>query len=186
MKTGRIEYQKVLKIPSDSTCIFLCGVQNSGKTTFAKKWFDHKTIVSSDEHLESIIEISGVNDLNYEYILNHSIENFLESLAMKSFNDNFLVIDTMCISENYRNVLLDFVSEFFNNIILIIFDVSLETVLSRPLKSIDTPFLKTPIENVPNLINDLHSQMESKKIVNGFDVVYVINDTTVDSEVLLV
>lgn len=180
MKIGRIDYEASVKIPTVSTCILLCGISNSGKSTFAKKWFDHNAIVSSDDILLKLVEMHpDVNFMNYQIIQNKSIDLFWENVFVKC-GSNLLVIDTMCINYKYRKELIDFVSNFFKNVILIVFNLPLETVLSRSKKDYGSlPVIYSP-ENSPANYVDLINQLNSGDICYGVDTVYVLDSNTIN------
>lgn len=181
MKIGRIDCEANVKIPTDSTCVLLCGISNSGKSTFAKKWFDHDAIVSSDDILLQLVEMHGeVNFMNYQIIQNESIDLFWENVFIKS-GSKLLVIDTMCINYRYRKELIDFVSNFFKHVILIVFDLPLETVLARPKKDYGSlPVIYSPA-NSPSDYADLTRQLNSGDICYGVDTVYVLDSDTINN-----
>ena len=181
MSTGRIEYVEQLKIPSESTCILLCGVSNSGKSTFAKKWFDHNNVVSSDEILLELLELyPSFSFMNYSAIQNEAFDTFWDTIFSKA-GSNFLVIDTMCVNYAYRKELIDFTRNFFKNIILIVFDIKLEEIMSRPKKDYGRNLPVTySQEDIPANHADLVRQLNSTMIFDGVDIVYFLNSDTID------
>lgn len=112
-KDTRYLYNKVqIQIPSGSTCVVLCGTQDSNPTVFAYKNFSNYKIINYEDFFDTCSCI--LTEFNAPIIALCSTEAFFKAIersknkllvinmSAKQINDKFLDV----LNENFQNLVL--------------------------------------------------------------------------------
>lgn len=176
--------QTQIKIPED-TLVLICGSQNSGKTTFTKKHFTGKSILTTDEIFEEIVNTrTNIFDTK-ETLAMRTQEVFEERLfQMKKDGVSIVVVDAAPIEFDARMALLTRFKRVYSNVILIVLDVKYPTLKARPKKKVNKKkkqFGITPISDEELLYNSLIIREQILKGQFGFKVnqAYILSENDV-------
>lgn len=146
-----------IRIPDD-TLVLICGSQSSGKTTFTKKHFATKSIVTTDEIFEDVVENhSSVFD-TMDSLAEKTTEIFEKRVIQSSKEHSITVVDAAPIEYDGRMEMLRHFRGLHANVILIVLDVKYPTLMARPKKTVNKKkkqFGITPISNEELLYNSL-------------------------------
>ena len=169
-----------IKIPDD-TLVLICGSQNSGKTTFTKKHFSTKSIVTTDEIFEDVVKNkSSVLD-TMETLAERTTDIFEEKVIQSSKEHSITVVDAAPIEFDGRMEMLRHFKGLHTNIILIVLDVKFPTLKARPKKTVDKKkkqFGITPISDEELFLNSL---IIMEQVKNG-QFGYKVNEAYILSE----
>ena len=117
-------------IPKD-TLVLLCGSQRSGKTTFARKHFDPKYVLSTDDVFDEIIEKGSLFDTMDS--LATKAANIVDERINQSAKENpITVLDAVPFEYDRRWGTIRKMKGLYPNIILIVLDVKSSTLRARP------------------------------------------------------
>lgn len=176
--------EKQIIVPQD-TLVLICGSQNSGKTTFTKKYFRSRDIVNTDEIFEDLLNnYSSVFDTMKSLV--SRTEDIVEERITKSAKENAItVVDAVPIMFEGRMEMINHFKGVHSNILLIVLNVSYSTLKARPKKKIDKKKKKlgiTPISDEELLYNSL---MIKKQIQNGqfgyrVSKAYILSERDID------
>ncbi len=168
-----------IRIPKNSF-VLLCGVQNSGKTTFLKENFPSENILCNDDILSNIVKSNPEYDF---YKATFAVQDYLtEKISSMGISGKNVVLDAIGFTNEERfGIILRF-NEFFNKIIQIVVHPNLTTVLERPKKPI-LPYhkklnMRNPTSNeIKSFWNIIQSNIKDGSIAVGTDVTYILSHT---------
>lgn len=126
-----------IDIPKGSL-VLLCGVPNSGKSTWAKKNFEQQYIVDSDVILDSFVNQYTPDQMSFKELdsLYHR-ENAKRVVDVSKFGV-YTVVDSISTSCFERLSFIHRFRSYFTNVILIAFKVNLFEIMMRPAKKLPT------------------------------------------------
>ena len=172
-------------IPED-TMVLICGSQNSGKTTFTKKHFAGKTILTTDEIFEEVVNINATVFDTLETLAVRTEKIFEERLIQyKKEGVSILVVDAAPIKFDARMEMLKHFKGIYPNVILIVLDVKYPTLKARPKKKVSKKkkqFGITPISDEELLYNALIMNEQIKKGQFGYKVnqAYILSEKDIE------
>lgn len=173
-----------INIPEGSI-VLLCGVQNCGKSSWAKKHFS-ENIISTDDIFYEILEQYSPEDISLDEA------EILTSLEIKRLineskkNNPYTVVDAVPLECNARyQWIKDFCNDF-DNIVLITFKISIIEVLSHPCKPkshLDDKWDITfpPVDYIIMMNHKLLKEIKDGLVALGVDSVYVLKTDIIDS-----
>lgn len=173
-----------IKIPED-TLVLICGSQNSGKTTFTKRHFGAKRIISTDEIFEEVVKTkSSVLD-TMETLVNRTTDIFEERVVEAAKENSITVVDAAPIEFEPRMEMLRQFKGLHANVVLIVLDVKFPTLKARPKKVIDKKkkqFGITSIRDEELFLNSLLIMEQIKKKQFGFkvDCAYILSEKDIE------
>lgn len=171
----------IIRIPKN-TLVLLCGVQNAGKSTFAKMHFPHLNIISSDALLQKTIMNASSNNTTEE-ILDKTIALMQKEIKKSSKKNAFTVVDSVGISFTSRILFISKYERYFENIILIVFNPDLETILNRPNKPstkemIEHGFFSLSKEELTQNFNILQEQLKNGEISESAPIIHILDENS--------
>ncbi len=173
-----------ITIPDD-TLVLICGSQNSGKSTFTKRHFAGRSIITTDELFEEIIRTkSSVLD-TMETLAKRTTDLFEERVTESAKENSITVVDAAPIEFEGRMEMLRHFKGLHTNIILIVLDVKYPTLKARPKKKVDKKkkqFGITPISNNELLLNSLLIIEQIQKGQFGYkvDKAYILSEKDIE------
>lgn len=173
-----------ITIPED-TLVLICGSQNSGKSTFTKKHFAGKSIVTTDEIFEEVVKNQSSALDTMDSLTDRTTDIFEERVIQSSKEYSITVVDAAPIDFVGRMKMLRHFKGLHTNIILIVLDVKYPTLVKRPKKKVDKKkkqFGITPISDNELLLNTL---IIGEQIINnqfGYKVnrAYILSERDID------
>lgn len=180
-KTFKGETQII--IPED-TLVLICGSQRSGKTTFAKKHFAGKSIITTDEIFDEVVKYHSTALDTMESLTDRTTDIFEERVIQASKESSITVVDAAPIDFEGRLEMLRRFKGLHTNIILIVLDVKYPTLVKRPKKTIDKKkkqFGITPICDEELLLNSLLilEQIRNNKFGYRVNQAYVLSEENI-------
>lgn len=171
-------------IPQD-TLVLICGSQNSGKTTFTKKHFDGKRIITTDEIFEEVVKYQSTVLDNLETLARRTTDIFEERVIQACKESSITVVDAAPIDFEGRQEMLRRFKGLHTNIILIVLDVKYPTLVKRPKKKVDKKKKKfgiTPISDNELLLNSLIIMDQIKNGQFGYKVnkAYILSEKDIE------
>ena len=176
--------QTQITIPDD-TLVLICGSQNSGKTTFTKKHFAGKSIITTDEIFEEVVKYQSTVLDTMETLASRTTDIFEERVIQASKENSITVVDAAPIEFEGRIEMLRRFKGLHTNIILIVLDVKYPTLVKRPKKSIDKKkkqFGITSISDNELFLNSLIIMNQIKNNQFGYKVncAYILSEQEIE------
>jgi predicted kinase len=154
-------------IPRNSLVV-LCGPAGSGKSSWAAKHFSPTQVVSSDE-CRALVSDDPAN----QAVSAHAFDLMHFIIEKRLALGRLTVADATNLKREHRRTLIRIARRFYFNVVAIVFDVPVETCLSRIL---------TRRRKVPkDALLDHHALLEetARTIdMEGFNQVYRLNEDT--------
>jgi protein phosphatase len=154
-------------IPRNSLVV-LCGPAGSGKSTWAAKQFSPTQVVSSDECRALVVD-----DPANQEVSDHAFELFHFIITKRLALGRLTVADATNLRREHRRTLIQIARRFHFNTVAIVFDVPVETCLSRNAER---------LRKIPQdaLINQRLLLDKTLKAIDreGFTQVYSLNENT--------
>lgn len=169
----------------ENTLVLICGSQCSGKTTFTKKHFAGKSIITTDEIFEDLVRNhSSVLD-TMETLTDKTTDIFEERVIKSSKENSITVVDAAPIDFEGRMEMLKRFKELHTNIVLIVLDVKYPTLKARPKKKIDKKkkqFGITAISDEELFYNSLIMMDQIRKGQFGYKVnsAYILSERDIE------
>lgn len=173
-----------ITIPDD-TLVLICGSQNSGKSTFTKKHFSGKHIITTDEIFEEVVKYQSTVLDNLESLARRTTDIFEERVIQACKESSITVVDAAPIDFEGRQEMLRHFKGLHTNIILIVLDVKYPTLVKRPKKQVDKKkkqFGITPISDNELLLNSLIIIEQIQKNQFGYKVnsAYILSERDIE------
>ncbi len=121
-----------IEVPQNSA-VLLCGAQNSGKSTFANSHFEKSMILSSDNFFLEVAKKNANNPLATATSVLEEAEGILVK-RISEMSGKIIVIDDVSPEFDFRVGTIDFVRDYFDNIIIVSFSIEIKELLSRKVK----------------------------------------------------
>lgn len=174
-----------ISIPED-TLVLICGSQNSGKTTFTRKHFEGKRIVTTDEIFEEVVKNQSTILDTMETLARRTTDIFEERVIQACKESSITVVDAAPIDFEGRAEMLKIFKGLHANIFLIVLDVKYPTLAKRPKKQVDKKkkqFGITPISDQELLLNSLIILDQIRKDQFGYRVnhAYILSERNIES-----
>lgn len=183
-----VENPTQIRISKNSgTIILLAGVQGSGKSFFANKYFDHSCIINCDNIFYNELEKSCFKDVisneRFKYIHNIASQKVIGMVQSYRQTRPYTVLDS--VGFNYRDwlKLIQELKTLYNNIILIVVHPHLLTIKSQLMEREKRSFDKISIGmRAPDLQEIflfwqlLEMDIRSKEIGTKADTTYIIRN----------
>ena len=142
------------------TVTFLCGLPNSGKTTYRKEHLQDDIIISFDDLILKIFKTTNYNEAYSHY---RSSSDAMKHLIKIESQKRFLtaILELKNVTLDFTNVRREFIKTFYNFIPshyhknLIVFDVDIETIMERNEKR-ENKFV--PVEVLRKMEADFREQ----------------------------
>ena len=175
-----------------NTLVILYGVQNSGKTTFAKNHFkDFEHVVSTDDILLNFYrELPTTIDKTSVKIFDQICEKTLKETIkrLQSLSSSYGILDAGNV-ELYEELIAE-MRKYYKNIIQVVLFPPLPIVLRRPPKiSLEKlSYGIYPASLHPEIIIGLHNSIDnlikSKAIDKGADNTYIFSNSNPTTNVI--
>lgn len=174
-----------INIPNGSI-VLLCGVQNCGKSTWAKKHFSEECIINTDDIFYKILEKYSPKNISLdEAEILTSLE--IKRLIKESKEKNpYTVVDAVPLESNRRYQWIKDFCNNFENIILITFKINIFEVLSHPRKPkshLDDKWdiIFPPVDYIIMMNHKLLQEIKIGLIALGVNSVYIMKTEIIDS-----
>lgn len=182
---GKIYQGETQIIIPEDTLVLICGSQNSGKTTFTKKHFAEKSIITTDELFDEIVRTKSSVFDTMETLASRTTDLFEERVAKVAKENSITVVDAAPIEFDGRMEMLRHFKGLHANIILIVLDVRYPTLKARPKKKVDKKkkqFGITPISDEELLLNTLLIMEQIQKGQFGYKVnkAYILSEKDIE------
>lgn len=177
--------QSQITIP-DGTLVLICGSQNSGKTTFTQKHFSGKSILTTDEIFEEVVNTNATVLDTLETLAMRTEKIFEERLyQLRDDGVSTVVVDAVPIKFEERREMLKYFKGIYPNVILIVLDVKYPTLKARPKKKVSKKkkqFGITPISDDELLYNALIINEQIRKGQFGYKVnqAYILSEKDIE------
>ena len=177
--------QTQITIPDD-TLVLICGSQNSGKTTFTQKHFSGKSILTTDEIFEEVVNTNATVFDTLETLAMRTEKIFEERLyQLRDDGVSIVVADAAPIKFEERMEMLKHFKGVYPNVILIVLDVKYPTLKARPKKKVNKKkkqFGITPISDEELLYNALIINEQIRKGQFGYKVnqAYILSEKDIE------
>lgn len=174
-----------ITIPED-TLVLICGSQNSGKTTFTQKHFAGKTILTTDEIFEEVVNTKATVFDTLETLAIRTEKIFEERfLSLRKEENPIVVVDAVPIEFEARIEMLKRFKGVYSNTILIVLDVRYPTLKVRPKKKVSKKKKQFGIIHVSDdelLYNALIVNEQIKKGQFGYKVnqAYILSEKDIE------
>lgn len=169
-----------ITIPQD-TLVLICGSQNSGKTTFTKKHFDGKCVITTDEIFEEVVNTKSTVLDTLEALADRTTDIFEKRIEEASKENSIIVVDAAPIQFDGRIEMIRQLKGLYANIVLIVLDVKYPTLKARPKKKVSKQKKKFGITSISDEELLLNSLIIMKQIKNG-QFGYKVNKAYILSE----
>lgn len=171
-------------IPED-TLVLICGSQCSGKSTFTKKHFDGKCVVTTDEIFEEVVNTKSSVFDTMETLVSRTTDIFEERVIQAAKENTITVVDAAPVEFDGRIEMLRHFKGLHTNIILIVLDVRYPTLKARPKKKVNKKkkqFGITPISDQELLYNSMLIMEQIKKGQFGYKVnkAYILSERDIE------
>lgn len=151
--------------------VVLCGAAGSGKSTFAESHFSATEIVSSDRCRAIVSDDEGNMAASKE-----AFDAFYYIIEKRMKMGRLVAADSTAVTYDARKKLLKLAKSCGYNTVLVVFDLPLETILSRN----NQRERKVPEEVIKRQYAVFSSSLEHI-FDEGFDEVAILNDSNIDS-----
>lgn len=173
-----------ITIPEE-TLVLICGSQNSGKTTFTKRHFETKCVITTDELFDEIVRTKSSVFDTMESLASRTTDLFEERVAKAANENSITVVDAAPIEFEGRMEMLRHFKGLHTNIVLIVLDVRYPTLKARPKKTVDKKkkqFGITPISDEELLLNSLLIMEQIQKGQFGYRVnkAYILSEKDIE------
>lgn len=166
-----------IRIPKH-TLVLMCGVQNSGKTTFTQKNFPISSIVCSDD---IFFETSRESAYKYGETCIISDDKIFNRIINLGKSGETAVYESIAFTNDYRLHVVNMMNKYFSNIIQIVLHPSLDKVLNRPPKPVleeqKRLSLRPPTRaEIAIFWKIIQANIDTRTIGHGTDTTYILND----------
>lgn len=134
-----------IKIPSESTCVILCGVQGSGTTAFAYKHFSSHKIINFNDFVESLSCFCMLTEMNAPIIALCATDAFFHSIEKSA--GKLLVAVNIPINQ-LDEELFEVINNHFKNLILITLDMPMQMADFDAIYQIDGTYINDVTVNI--------------------------------------
>ena len=173
-----------ITIPDD-TLVLICGSQNSGKSTFTKKHFSGKRIITTDEIFEEVVKYQSTVLDNLESLARRTTDIFEERVIRACKESSITVVDAAPIEFEGRAEMLRHFKGLHTNIILIVLNVKYSTLVKRPKKKVDKKkkqFGIIPISDQELMLNTLliFEQIKNNQFGYKVNAAYILSENDIE------
>lgn len=178
---------EVIKVPKNSL-VLMCGAQNSGKSTFAKKKFKNSSVIIADEEFQKVV----LQHQNSLFATDKLITSKTECIIMEKVsncaeNGDTVILDAVSPDFYKRRNTINAFKDGFCNVILIVMFIDLKTLLARHSKPDDPIRLKFGFKSPPQneiALNHflIEEQIEENKIGFKTNFTYIFSNSEVAAE----
>lgn len=149
------------------TIYILCGVAGSGKSTWAKEQIkkNNGVIISRDEIRFNILKENNLDiESHYFDFEKEVLQNWLKEIKDKASSNSEINIyaDATNLNKKSRNRILNQLPKDIN-VVYVIFDTPLETILERNSKR--ESYRKVPTEVIINMFNRFDKKVNGECII---------------------
>lgn len=165
-----------IRIPKN-TLVLMCGVQNSGKTTFTRKNFPAKNIICYDE---IFFETSRESTYKYEENCIISDDRAFNKTINLGKAGEIAVYESIYFTNDFRLYIVNKLGKYFSNVIQIVLQPSLDEVLNRPPKPVLEEQMRLSLRPPTRAEISIYWQIiqeniDSKTIGYGTNSTYILN-----------
>lgn len=186
--------QKMIMDPSSiwipaNTLVLLCGVPNSGKTTFCKEHFPKELVICADDILLDMAR--SYPDKSYCEI-SSKVQDYATNkiISLGWCYKSTVVVDAIGITNKRRLTIIEKYNSCFSSVIQIVIQPDLEIILKRTTKKEAALELKNLNLYYPNnhtitrFWHIIQENINNKSITQGTDHTYILRDTTNDLSII--
>ena len=157
---------------SARTLILLCGVEGSGKTTFANKYLKDYSVINLDELLHRYLESHRNQPLprNFE----KELDNIFFAQATESLQKGVTILDCANHNISFRAYALNRLKPYYDKVIMFVFNPPFETIKKQIMGQVLLCLRAVLWEDVENQYKVFQEQIKHEMFALGVDDVYML------------
>ena len=165
-----------LRIISDNnkarTLILLCGVEGSGKTTFAQNYLKDYNVINLDELLKRYLATHQGQP--FTLASNEELNQIFFAQATDSLKQGVTILDCANHDILFRTHTLSILKPYYDKVIMFVFNPTLATIKKRIMGQIILRLRPNLWEDVNNQYRLFQEQLKSGIFALGIDDVYIL------------